>query len=98
MQHNGWWLHSVHDGKKTVNLARLSPHEARLRAMETIFSLDDASLRFLRPQPGDTETVVRHVLMIPSNGAKIVSDWTCAKDDSDGFGACMHAALAMYAA
>jgi hypothetical protein len=54
-------------------------------AMELLFNLDQADIYFKK---GDDEHVVRLIL---GNGIDMISDWTFAGDDHDGFNAAMEA-------
>lgn len=64
-------------------------------AMELIFNLDEASLRFIRSTDADAyaadpDDVNEHgVLLVGGNGEDIISDWNYSADDADGFNAAM---------
>lgn len=86
----------VWDGEEATRV-----HDAK-SAMECIFNLDEASLRFVpagaevgKPDPynnGYTAHDNEHgVLLILGNGIDIVSDWNYNAGDADGFNACMEA-------
>lgn len=77
----GFELHSVWDGEVETKV-----HTTK-GAMELIFNLDTASLRF-HPYPGDI-TKWHGVLLVLGNGEDIVSDWNYTTGDPDGFNAAM---------
>lgn len=61
-------------------------------AMELIFNLDEASLRFIPvscSQLKDKWKYEHGVLLILGNGIDIISDWNYTEGDPDGFSAAM---------
>jgi hypothetical protein len=83
MEERGWSVHTVYDGEEETHVA--TPKDA----MELIFNLDEASLRFYRT--GHDATKWHGVLLILGNGEDIISDWNYSKGDPDGFNAAMEA-------
>jgi len=79
----GFKLHSVFDGEKTTRT-----RDAK-SAMELIFNLDEASLRFFKSERFAAGW--HGVLLVLGNGEDIVSDWNYFADDRDGFNAAMDA-------
>ena len=77
----GFSLHSIYDGETTTRVDNTKA------AMELIFDLDEASLRFFstRLTPDDWHGV----LLVLGNGVDIISDWNYYTDDRDGFNAAM---------
>lgn len=59
-------------------------------AMELIFNLDEASLRFT-PKDKQRTGAEHGVLLVLGNGEDIISDWNYSKDDGDGFNKAMEA-------
>lgn len=55
-------------------------------AMELIFNLDEASLRFKHPLGKP-----HGILLVMGNGEDIISDWNYTTGDPDGFNAAMEA-------
>jgi hypothetical protein len=86
---SGFALHSVNDGDEITPVATMQ------EAMEVIFNLDEASLRFYKGGPkGATQAALERddwhgVLLVLGNGVDIVSDWNYSAGDADGFGAAM---------
>lgn len=59
------------------------------KAMELVFNLDEASLRFVKRGASFDD---RHgVLLVLGNGIDVISDWNYFADDRDGFNAAMDA-------
>ena len=64
-------------------------------AMELIFNLDEASLRFIQSTDAeayaaDPDSVNEHgILLVLGTGEDIISDWNYSADDADGFNAAM---------
>jgi hypothetical protein len=56
-------------------------------AMEFIFNLDEASVRFFRR--GHLDAGWHGVLLVLGNGIDIISDWNYLTNDTDGFNAAM---------
>ena len=75
----GFSLHSVYDSEEETRVSK--PKEA----MELIFNLDEASLRFYRDKYDDWHGV----LIVLGNGEDAISDWNYFADDHDGFNAAM---------
>lgn len=82
----GFELHSVYDGEVETKV-----HQTK-GAMELVFNLDEASLRF-HPYPGDM-TKWHGVLLVMGNGEDIISDWNYSQGDADGFNAAMESFVA----
>lgn len=83
MLDRGWTPANVFDGEETTKVTDAKS------AMELIFNLDEASLRF---RPTDSPSGKRHgVLLVLGNGEDIVSDWNYTEGDPDGFCAAMDA-------
>jgi hypothetical protein len=80
----GFQVHSVHDGEVTTRIRADNPPK---EAMELIFNLDEASLRFYKTNPRESHGV----LLVLGNGCDILSDWNYFDDDRDGFNAAMDA-------
>lgn len=80
LEREGFQIHSVYDGGETTRVYTGKD------AMELIFNLDVASLRFFKG--GHRE---HGVLLVLGNGIDIVSDWNYFHDDRDGFNAAMDA-------
>lgn len=78
----GFAPHSVYDGEEETRVSNAK------EAMELVFNLDEASLRFAKP--GHRE---HGVLLVLGNGEDLVSDWNYSKGDCDGFDAAMEAFL-----
>lgn len=76
---HGWIPHTVYDGEETTSVTNTK------EAMELIFNLYEASLRFCK------DDSVHGVLLICGNGIDIISDWNYSRDDKDGFNAAMEA-------
>jgi len=77
---------TVYDGEEETRVADGKG------AMELIFNLDEASLRFRRSDDAKmtSPTGLEHgVLLILGNGVDIVSDWNYEDGDPDGFNAAM---------
>lgn len=87
----GFKLHSVNDGDE------ITPVRTMKAAMELIFNLDEASLRFYKGgRKGRTQDALQAdawhgVLLVLGNGCDIVSDWNYTEGDADGFCAAMDA-------
>lgn len=85
----GFKLHSVNDGDE------ITPVSTAKEAMELIFNLDEASLRFYKGgRKGETQDALsaddwHGVLLVLGNGIDIVSDWNYSTGDADGFNATM---------
>lgn len=76
----------VNDGEELTAV-----HDAK-SAMELVFNLDQASLRFQRDLgPIHGLGAVHGVLLVLGNGVDIVSDWNYTRGDFDGFDAAMNA-------
>jgi hypothetical protein len=82
MLERGWVPVAVWDGE------RLEKTTDAKSAMEFIFNLDEASLRFAKPSNPKNW---HGVLLVLGNGEDIVSDWNYSRDDADGFNADMEA-------
>jgi hypothetical protein len=80
MTARGFNLDTVYDGVETTHV-----HTVKA-AMELIFNLDEASLRFKHPL-----YKAHGVLLVLGNGEDIVSDWNYTTGDPDGFNAAMEA-------
>ena len=77
---SGFTLHSVFDGEEETSVSTAQ------EAMELIFNLDEASLRFYKePNPDQWHGI----LLVVGNGEDIISDWNYFFDDRDGFNAAM---------
>lgn len=79
LERAGFYVHSVFDGEEETRCA-----DAR-SAMELIFNLDEASLRFYKDDPEQWHGV----LLVLGNREDIISDWNYFSDDRDGFNAAM---------
>ena len=79
MRKRGFNLHSVYDGETET------PVNTETEAMELIFNLDEASLRF------GPSGAWHGVLLVMGNREDIISDWNYAVNDADGFDAAMNA-------
>src|SRR5580765_3942124 len=80
----GFSLTTVYDGEENTRV-----HTAKA-AMELIFNLDEASVRFRK----SAKTPIHGVLLIMgngNNGQDIITDWNYSEDDADGFNAAMNA-------
>lgn len=71
---------AVYDGEEMTAVA-----DAKA-AMELIFNLDEASMRFRKP--GCSE---HGVLLVLGEGADCIADWNYTEGDPDGFDAMMNA-------
>ena len=80
LQHEGFELIAVCDGEGR------EPATTPKDAMELVFALDEASLRVRKSSANE-----HGVYLIPGNGEDIVSDWSYADGDLDGFNAAMDA-------
>lgn len=74
-----WHPHSVFDGDDEIMV-----HSGKA-AMELIFNLDEASVRFWK----ESRTHWHGILLVLGNGIDIVSDWNYSEGDADGFNAAM---------
>lgn len=77
---------TVFDGEETTAV------ETAKDAMELVFNLDEASLRFQLHKDGDRSKPMfkQHgVLLVLGNGEDIISDWNYMQGDHDGFNAAM---------
>jgi hypothetical protein len=77
--YSGFSLHSVYDGEEETRVSTAQ------EAMELIFNLDEAALRFYRDNPENWHGI----LLVLGNGEDIISDWNFYVDDRDGFDAAM---------
>jgi hypothetical protein len=103
MAKRGFRVSSVWDGEERTTVGRdfASIADVAAYAMEAIFNLDEASLRFMlaalpdeQPEANEPNrfTPSEHgVLLILGNGVDVVSDWNFYSDDHDGFNAAMNA-------
>lgn len=80
MASKGWIVSEVYDGDD------LTAIPDAIAAMELIFDLDEASVRF-RNQVGNEH----YALLVLGNGIDIITDWNYAAGDVDGFNAAMNA-------
>jgi hypothetical protein len=88
LEANGFELHSVFDGDDETLVSD------KKEAMELVFNLDEASVRFWVPALRlSKERAKWHgVLIVLGNSPEeIVSDWNYFADDRDGFNAAMDA-------
>lgn len=88
LERAGFAVHGVHDGDEYVKTP-----DAKA-AMELLFNLDEASLRFHK-----AGFSVHGVLLIFDNGNDgwdVISDWNYTKSDPDGFSATLDAFLEDY--
>jgi hypothetical protein len=79
MERAGWKVQGVHDGDGFDKAADMKA------AMELIFNLDLARLYF---EKGGED---HGVLLVLGNDMDIISDWSYAENDADGFNAAMDA-------
>jgi hypothetical protein len=80
---NGFKIYNVDDGEElTVLLNESDPVKA---AMELIFNLDEASLRFVPVNSTNPEQDWHGVYLILGENTDIIADWNYDKDDPDGF-------------
>lgn len=77
LANQGWTVLGVHDGELIERMTDT------VEAMNLIFDLDMSQVHFGK---GETYHVV---LLVMGNGIDIISDYTLAKDDADGFDAAM---------
>lgn len=91
LERAGFQVHSVNDGDE---LAAVSTGKD---AMERVFAVDEASLRFYRGgKKGQTFDELSNddwhgVLLVLGNGIDVISDWNYDAGDADGFDAAMNA-------
>lgn len=83
----GWTVVSVNDG------GDIHRPRTEAEAMEVIFDVDCAWVRFAKPAPVETGRTSHSVMIIGSNGEDVISDWNSYPHDSDGFNALMEAFL-----
>lgn len=76
---NGWKVVAVDDGEQ------LEPMTTATEALELVFDLDISTVKVAK----GTHTHV--VQLVCGNGEDLISDWTMARDDADGFAAVMEA-------
>ncbi len=81
---HGFVPHAVYDGEEETAV-----HDAK-SAMELIFNLDEASLRF-HPAAAGRRGSWHGVLLVLGNGIDVISDWNYFVDDHDGFDKAMRA-------
>lgn len=87
----GFKVHSVNDGDE------LAPVSTAKEAMERVFAVDEASLRFYRGGrkgrgfDGLSNDDWHGVLLVLGNGIDVISDWNYSEGDADGFDAAMNA-------
>lgn len=77
---------TVFDGEETTGVSSAK------EAMELVFNLDEASLRFQLHKDGDRKRSMfkeHGVLLVLGNGEDIISDWNYMTGDHDGFNAAM---------
>lgn len=82
MEAQDFLVTTVFDGEETTGVSGAK------EAMELIFNLDEASLRFQYHKNGDRKRPMfkQHgVLLILGNGEDIISDWNYMLGDHDGF-------------
>lgn len=80
----GFVIHSVYDGDDETLL--LNHPDPVKEAMELIFNLDEASLRFTHKTfNGYPPHGVLLVLGNADDGSEVIADWNYSKDDGDGF-------------
>lgn len=95
MEANGFVLHSVFDGDEETIVA------TKQEAMELVFNLDEASVRFM-PRvnasgavngrgKGSHRTWHGVLIVLGNSPEEIVSDWNYFEDDRDGFDVVMEA-------
>jgi hypothetical protein len=93
LEANGFVLHSVFDGDDETLVA------TKQEAMELVFNLDEASVRFMpRMTPGGLYTGRNKrapwhgiLIVLGNSPEEIVSDYNYSADDADGFNAVMEA-------
>jgi len=89
LQARGFEMVNVYDGEETTAVSTAK------EAMELIFNLDEASLRFRRVYGEGTgrtmDPRVHGVFLVLGNGEDIVSDWNYSTGDPDGFNTAMEA-------
>lgn len=92
MDRHGFHVHSVYDGEEETRFERETAKQPK-SAMELIFNLDEASLRFVRKTDTRKGNAAdwHGVLLILGNGEDIISDWNFYDGDRDGFNAAMEA-------
>jgi hypothetical protein len=83
---NGFRLHSVFDGEEVDDgyTVEQKAEVAIKQAMELVFNLDEASIRFIS-QSATNNNADHGVLYIGGNGVDCIADWNYFSDDSDGF-------------
>jgi hypothetical protein len=80
LEEAGFKVSSLFDSEEETPVADMKA------AMELIFNLDEAWLRFANKN-GGTHTV----FLVLGNGEYIISDWNFYRDDGDGFNKAMEA-------
>ena len=82
---SGWDVVRVDDGDEQTTVTKES--DPALAAMNLIFNLDIGWVHFAQAK-GAFHAVS---LVLGNDGTDLVADWSYAKDDADGFNACMEA-------
>jgi hypothetical protein len=77
LEARGWHVTSIDDGEL------INPVKTPLAAMELIFDLDDCLIFFSNGK------AAHYVSLILGNDLDVISDWSFAKEDADGFSAVM---------
>lgn len=80
----GFRIFEINDGEELTH-----PGDA-VAAMETLFNVDEASLRFLHKDEKDTDNWYG-VMLVFGNGVDCISDWNYDDADAAGFNAAMEA-------
>ena len=80
---HGWSLDSVFDGEIVTFINNTKD------AMELIFNLDEASLRFRKLHADEPK--VHGIFLVCGNGVDIISDYNYSQGDADGFNQTMEA-------
>ena len=83
LERKGFAVASVYDGEEETKIYTAKD------AMELIFNLDEASLRFWDISASPSRP--HGVLLVVGNGEDIISDWNYSTGDPDGFNAAMEA-------
>lgn len=71
---HGWKVHSVFDSEEYVRT------RTKAEALDAIFAVDEATLRFTHPDCGSK---LRGVLLVLGNDMDVVSDWSYPDEDND---------------
>lgn len=90
LEQRGFQVHRLNDGESIQRVKDMK------EAMELIFNLDEASLRFIPVacaalSKAEQDRREHGVLLVLGNGIDIISDWNYTEGDPDGFHKAMDA-------